>query len=320
MATLSVTFVTPAFARNSVVDRLDTFRLEVERLLAGDDSGRREGIRAAFDRQFSAMDAESINSQEEADAYLKALADVTFHQPDSVLSARAMDIVAHMESAGMTTTKAVVVVDRMLFADRNFVAERRWRDRYPALGLSPIQRVDTLGMTDPNAFLIGGDGVSLLELRKRGAAADGLVIVSHPACGFSRQAAEWMREQLPHSPLSLDVTWLSPVDGLLHVPLLAEWNARFPAQAMALARTAEDWPFITTWDTPQLYWLESGQVRERSVGWTDVSRDLVQRFARSRGAMFQPPHRSSIDAALSATALVSQRCCANIHSHIAWSA
>lgn len=264
-------------AQASFEHRFQAFRAEAGDVLDRKAQPRALLVRRAFDRQFSDVQDMSSLSPEDAGHYLRAIADAAFHQPDPTLTATAMQLVLQHRVTGLSIASGPTLVEQMLLADRNFAAARTWRVRFPQSGREPLPQVARLQVPQHNVYLVGAEGRFLLEAHSGAKERDGLIVVGHPACSFSRDAMKWMRDNAlatsEHAPV-----WLSPVDGNLQLALLARWNRQYPTQAFVIARFATDWDFITTWDTPQFYWMQGGQVREHSTGWNEQSRALLVRY------------------------------------------
>ncbi len=264
-----------AHSSESFESRFHAFRAEVAKVLALREGNRRSEIRVAFDRQFATVDLPSLSS-DDAGYFLRALADVTFHQPDADLTAVAMQVVLRHELTELQPFSGPRLVDQMLLGDRSFGGAAAWRARFSEFDDALLPQVERLNSGHHRMYTISEDGRHLLELDSHIATGDGLIVVGHPACGFSRAAAEWMRDQLGDTGTRL--LWLAPVDGNLQLTMLLQWNRQFPSQAFAIARSSDDWQFIDTWDTPQFFWLAGGRIRERSAGWNEGSRALLPRF------------------------------------------
>jgi hypothetical protein len=97
-----------------------------------------------------------------------------------------------------------------------------------------------------------------------------LVAVVHPLCSFSKRALTAIASAQPGMASSRAV-YLAPVDQMLFLSELIEWNGANDSVEILLANSREDWPFIDRWATPSFYILRDGQVTATLIGWPDDS-------------------------------------------------
>lgn len=96
-----------------------------------------------------------------------------------------------------------------------------------------------------------------------------VVVIAHPACGFTRAAADAahadpeLRRMLSGS-LAL---WLSPQDGTLDPRIFTDWSERHPDLPIRIVARQSGFPEFRYWGTPTFYILRDGKVAARVVGW-----------------------------------------------------
>ncbi len=171
----------------------------------------------------------------------------------------------------------------MLLAQRDFNGASDWYKRFPEVQLTTVPKVERMSARQRhNAYAVSADGSRLLELQLDMHAYSGVLILGHPACGFSRKAAAWMRTIAPERRPSM-VRWLTPVDGDLQLPLITDWNASHQDQALLIARHERDWPFVQVWDTPQFFIFSNGTLQLHLDGWNERTEQALKRWLDLQG-------------------------------------
>lgn len=125
------------------------------------------------------------------------------------------------------------------------------RDQEPAPGEAVVWRVDTAS----NTLVREGAGLST---------GFHLVVVSHPACKFSR-AAMHAFERDP-ALQGLPATWLVPPQRDLDFDLVGNWNSMHPTIPLVLTDKVSQWK-LECWSTPTFYLLKDGEPIRHREGW-----------------------------------------------------
>ncbi len=120
-----------------------------------------------------------------------------------------------------------------------------------------------------------------------------IVVIAHPACGFTRAVADAARvdPQLLQMPSGVRSLWLSPQDGTLDTRIFTNWSKRHPDLPIRIAARQSAFPAFDYWGTPTFYVLRDGEVAARVVGWPrDGNKTaLVQAFAKAGIRIAGPP-------------------------------
>jgi len=262
---------------------LHAFKRDVRAISSGDSADRADQIRRAFLHHFGATPADIPSSTESLKARLYGLATVAHHAPDegSVEEAAMLASVLHDQRAA--DHREVEYVHRMLLAQRDFNGASGWSRRFPEVQLTTVPKVERMSAAQQHtAYAVSADGSGLLELHLDMRTYSGVLIVGHPACGFSRKAAAWMSTIVPERRPSA-VRWLTPVDGNLQLPLIADWNAAYRDQALLVARHERDWPFVAVWDTPQFFLFSHGTLQMHLDGWNEQTQHALARWLDLQG-------------------------------------
>ena len=171
-----------------------------------------------------------------------------------------------LESIGKSDRGDWDVYFRSLILTRDFEEARRaqagrndWlpavpfieREQEPAPGEAIVWRVDTAS----NTLVREGAGLST---------GFHLVVVSHPACKFSR-AAMHAFERDP-ALQGLPATWIVPPQRDLDFDLVGDWNSMHPTIPLVLTDKVSQWNF-EYWSTPTFYVLKDGEPIRHRAGW-----------------------------------------------------
>lgn len=96
-----------------------------------------------------------------------------------------------------------------------------------------------------------------------------IIVIAHPACGFTRAVAEAARAD-PDVLRILSgsrALWLSPQDGTLDLRIFTDWAERHPDLPIQVVARQTDFADFGYWGTPTFYILRDGRVAARVVGW-----------------------------------------------------
>ncbi|HCR32254.1 MAG TPA: hypothetical protein DIV57_02635 [Stenotrophomonas sp.] len=114
----------------------------------------------------------------------------------------------------------------------------------------------------------GPDGESFSSAQADQASLD-IIVIAHPACGFTRAAAEAARTdpelmRVLSGPRAL---WLSPQEGTLDPRIFRDWNDRHFDLPIHIVARQSGFSEVGYWGTPTFYTLRDGGVVARVVGW-----------------------------------------------------
>lgn len=190
---------------------------------------------------------------------------------------------------------------------RHLASERHYRDLYGAYvsarmfdeakglleqynlpGVEKIPKVNALPSVEglPRAFLVDDKSHSL-NLRsidiKNGV---NIVVVAHPLCHFSTQAIRYiyadnaLRELFDQYAL-----WLVPPSREIEFDLIRAWSLSHAKESTMIAYSREDWPMISSWNTPTFYFLKDGKVVDVVVGWPKQGNGVALRAALRKAGL-----------------------------------
>lgn len=147
-----------------------------------------------------------------------------------------------------------VVTPQSFELDRERLAQKRSEDGKVVM---EINEADEVALLEPRNIQID-DG-------------QWLIVTSHPGCGFSREAMEYIDNNeslaaaLPERSL-----WLAEQGALDNAQWLAEWNRGTPVTNLAVVDRNHDWPLeIELGRTPVFYFLDNGEIVHKAYGWRD---------------------------------------------------
>jgi hypothetical protein len=197
---------------------------------------------------------------------LKARLDIGFYDPSPAGAAMARNLADALERRGSLTPADRVEVHGLLVSARLFKEAAIYRARVPLDGMEVLPPL--LGEASGRAYwTIGEDGMSPVHLGAD-ALERRLVVVSHPLCGFSRNALvalesdEDLKRVLPGNTL-----FLAPQFGKVYPDIMKRWGKEHPRVAIHIVHQADGWPEISHWNTPNFYAIKHGKVIGRVEGW-----------------------------------------------------
>lgn len=165
---------------------------------------------------------------------------------------------------------------------RRFDAARRIADAAPDAGHLPRLR-ETPVPTGTPALWEPGDDTDTLTRRPIDLNQPRIVVVSHPLCGFSQNAARQIAADPELGPRFADRSlWLLPQTATLDVDQVRDWQRAHAPYRMAYVDLQRDWPGMDEWGTPTFYFFKDGRVVHKVVGWPAEGRkaDLLEGLAR----------------------------------------
>ncbi|PZQ15345.1 MAG: hypothetical protein DI564_08370 [Rhodanobacter denitrificans] len=168
---------------------------------------------------------------------------------------------------------------------RRFDAARRIADAAPDAGHLPLLHETPVPSGAP-ALWAPDDGADALTRRPADLTRPRIVVVSHPLCGFSQNAARQIAADPELAPRFADRSlWLLPQTATLDVEQVRAWQRAHAPFRMAYVDLQRHWPGMDEWGTPTFYFFKDGRVVHKVVGWPAQGRkaDLLEGLARIGG-------------------------------------
>ena len=95
-----------------------------------------------------------------------------------------------------------------------------------------------------------------------------MVVVSHPSCHFSRNAAfAILADPVLKLRLKGHSKWITPQDANFDFGLFQRWNRQFPDAAVSVVHQSKEWPLDRFKETPTFYFLSRGKIVSTFSGW-----------------------------------------------------
>ncbi len=165
---------------------------------------------------------------------------------------------------------------------RRFDAARRIAEASPDAGHLPLLRETAVPSGAPALWALD-DGADALTQRAADLTQPRIVVVSHPLCGFSQNAARQIAADPELGPrFAVRSLWLLPQTATLDVDQVRAWQAAHQPYRMAYVDLQRNWPGMDEWGTPTFYFFKDGRVVHKVVGWPAQGRkaDLLEGLAR----------------------------------------
>lgn len=229
-------------------------------------------IASAYDRLFADyQNKRSLDSISDSDLslmYRAAIIAESYARRANYRAHMALDL-EELQARGIATRFDYQQAFAALVAAREFSEARKLRSQHMDVGLEPVPVYEEApGIEDgiPTVLLVRSEDEGLL---RRPVEMEGgrVVVVAHPLCHFSRNAAAAIRADPELGAAFENAVWLAPPDRHLYIDVFQQWNREHPDQDMAIAFEHDEWPMIDYWGTPTFYFLEDGKVSARVTGW-----------------------------------------------------
>lgn len=165
---------------------------------------------------------------------------------------------------------------------RRFDAARRIAEVAPDAGHLPRLHETPVPPGAP-ALWAPGDDADTLTRRPADLTRPRIVVVSHPLCGFSQNAARQIAADPELGPrFAHRSLWLLPQTATLDVDQVRDWQRAHAPYRMAYVDLQREWPGMDEWGTPTFYFFKDGRVVHKVVGWPAEGRkaDLLEGLAR----------------------------------------
>lgn len=235
------------------------------------DLARIAQIEKSYAAEFGAMAPSGLPGVSDADLALvfRAAETVEFYSRDSAYLAPMRAVLAELERRGIATDAQRTSYFQALVGLRQFDVARSYASANPSLRVEAIPRIDPIrgekGL--PMVYEVDRTGSSLRPRYVDIRTGTKLIVVAHPLCAFSRRAMETLAADTELRPLLPDVLWMAPVDQLLFLDVVSNWNQSHPLTRIVLARRLSDWPMFQNWATPHFYLLRDGKLVDDFAGW-----------------------------------------------------
>lgn len=238
----------------------------------GREQGEREqaaSIVAAWHRNFGWLSSGETRLGTLDDESLRLAFDATrvalfySHQPGLLDGLEAL--AAELQRRGALDDERSRQVHQSMVGLRRFEEASAHALHNPHLSFETMPRIEPSGAVGALYAVAAGDRIRLQPLLPEGGVH--VVVVSHPACAFSRAAMAAAASDASLSRRLDGVLWIAPPDERLQLDQIASWNERHPTTPIQLAGPRSAWPMLDTWATPTFYLIAQGKVVKQFSGW-----------------------------------------------------
>jgi len=277
--------------------RLEAFNLELADIGGLPDRERADRVRALYRGHFRQVVPARLD-----DAGLKSFFRLTLNAAslgyDAGIAARARLVFEELRARSLQTEsdyqymQGLYVRLRLLDEAAGFHAAHRQNARLEALPEITGNRSPADG---PSVLTPEGD-TDRLDRRSVDVAGDRTVlVVAHPLCHFSVEAANAIEgDRELRDFFAARSTWIVPPDFRFHLAEVRNWNRLRPAFELGLVEDVDEWPWITTWDTPTFYFFEHGKPVATIKGWPAGGRKAALLEAIRQGRRPVSPRDSDV--------------------------
>jgi hypothetical protein len=186
------------------------------------------------------------------------------------------DGLRELERRGTATRRHYLHLRATLIKARMLDEARELGLAHPELALEDLPEFrDAEGQIEgaPTEWVVAGDRPTLLRRSVDLRQGAQIVVVSHPACHFSRAAARAIEaDPTLRSVFAARSHWLAPQDGDFDIEVIQRWNREHPIATTRLTVQREEWPMIDSWRTPTFYVLEHSEPIAKIEGWPSAGR------------------------------------------------
>ncbi len=226
-------------------------------------------------------------SAEDLEALFDAAYLVGFYTHDARYAQYALFDLNQMESLGRTCNRCYLNLYRLFVALRQFDDARRLAEQHPLDAMEALPKVinaANFGVAQRTEFRVPDDQYALLRQPAR-LPHTGILIVAHPYCHFSAQAAHDISADPVLGPVfRAHSKWLAPADGDFTLEAFQEWNRQYPQMRMTIAYRRADWSLVDSWDMPVFYFIRDGKLFGKLTGWSlDSTRGPMESMLRKQG-------------------------------------
>jgi hypothetical protein len=197
---------------------------------------------------------------------------------------------AELERRNNIQRKHVQQLFSLYISSRRFDAAAVLAKKYSAFNLDALPRVVANDSVDKNTRAIWMIDKAEKRLTRKALsfASDWqLVAISHPLCGFSKNALTYIKnDKLLAKSMERHLTLISPQDGNLQFDVMQKWNAENPSMPIHPVDQQIAFTEFDQWSTPTFYFMKAGKVVHQFEGWPkEGRRDQMDEGLRKVGAI-----------------------------------
>ncbi|MBU2704746.1 hypothetical protein KCM76_02065 [Zooshikella marina] len=156
---------------------------------------------------------------------------------------------------------------------RQFEQARQLEYTFSDIGLPITPSIELLETHERTLLRLADNGKKLVQETFSFPKGGYVVVISSPMCGFSRRFMEWLRQQPSlFNIFAKHSIWITPVDGYFNIEEMLKSNRRNKPIHIKYTYSSTDWPEITYWGTPTLYFYNNGELKKQIIGWPKEGR------------------------------------------------
>lgn len=231
-----------------------------------------EAVRASYVREFSSARHPPFAQLESSDVDLRFRAAqlAAALSLDTAFVRDMQEALTELERRGVAAPRHYLQLHSVLIATRQLSAARALAQRHPEASLEPIPELREASpvfsgqpsewRVDPVEPALTRHAVDLEPAQ--------VIVVSHPNCHFSQNAAAALEADPALRPIfAAHSRWLAPQDGAFSLAAHRQWSRDHPSLPTSLTVDRAEWPALDSWDTPTFYFFQHGALVATVAGW-----------------------------------------------------
>lgn len=237
------------------------------------DKERGAAIAERYESLFSAQAGPALEMLHDHDLELlyRATAMAALRQPDTAYARRMQKLLEQMQTRGLAQKKFYRRVYEALTAARLFPEAIEFATAHPEVELKQLPKLDESRINTQitrTEWLVSTDKRELTRHPVDLKDWTGIVVISHPLCHFSANAAhEIMADPILSTIFDEHAKWLVGPLGIHDFDVVQRWNTEHPKASMTIAYDRDEWPFDLS-STPTFYFFRNGKLATTVVqGW-----------------------------------------------------
>ena len=218
----------------------------------------------------SALDEEPAEAHS---AWLHAAWLTLLFADNEQVRSQGLQVFALMQDQGTEEAHDIERAHDLLMLGRQFDQASALRAKYAELDLPstpPLVLADDHEADRPSLIKGFSNGQALrVAAVPESTISDGLVVVFHPGCGFSRRAYDFIAND-PRTQCLIDhprVAWVAPFKFNLEYARLSDWQSKHPQHRLGAVYNPSAWEGVEFRQSPVFFFRKNAESADTLTGW-----------------------------------------------------
>jgi len=202
--------------------------------------------------------------------------DVDFYSPQAVLKHNMYKVIAAKKVKGEHIDNLLLSLHKAHIRSRNIEQAQTLEKKHAHIAFSETYSLTNNIKGDKSFLILNSEKQSLKRVPFAFPNGGFVVVASLPLCSPSNRFVSWLNEaknKKIKSQFTSNSLFLTPQASSLYIDEMVAANKAMAPLSMVYSFKQNEWPSITSWNTPTFYFYYNGELKSQLIGWPKEGRE-----------------------------------------------